>query len=176
MKHRSFLQRSIINGAAAVAFAGAVPAFAAAPVAALTMTSKFELPADFIANNSARTFVRGTIGAQVKLLDDGVFTINSPRLPLIVGRWTITTSQTGKVTCFWAKTDQIDFNGTVLGADKSGNPIVLYSVQVNAPRTDGPGGSGTGTMAPASFQCVQLWTLTSGGGAGIGSGGGAAKR
>ena len=179
MRSLSIIQKTVLTAVAVAALAGARPSLAASPVATLTMTDQGVVPAIFIPDG-VKAFVSGTIGAQVQLLDDGTFTISCRTMPPIVGRWSTNTNQSGSVTCFWAKTDEIDFNGTVVGADQAGNPIVLYSVQVNAPRTDGSGGSGGGRMTPASFQLVQLWTLASGSGGGIGSGGvgsgGGAKR
>lgn len=159
MKHSSF-QRIAFAAAAAIALAGGHSAAAAGLAATLTLSKQIAPVAVFVPDG-APALVNGMTGAQAELVDDGTFTIRSHRLPPIPGLWAVSQGGPGAgMLSLWAKTDQIELNATEIGQDTRGNPVMLCSVQVNAPRTDGAAAPNpAGALAPASLQIVQIWML-----------------
>jgi hypothetical protein len=157
VKTLSRIQKSVLAAITVAAFAR--PAAAASPVAGFTMSAQVAPVAVFV-SDGARSFLAATVNAPVQLLDDGSFLIRCGSLPAIPGRWAnVQSPNAGTVLCLWAKTDQIDFNATQIGADAGGDLLMLYSVQVNAPRTDGaPDPNAPGPLPPASLQAVQVWS------------------
>ena len=103
MRRRFSISTLTLTAAALAAMAGTRPSLAAATY---TMTDRGGLVALFVPDGM-NAFVAGLEGAQAQLLDNGVFTIKSPSLPPITGKWSASLDPDTPGTSFWAKTDQI---------------------------------------------------------------------
>src|SRR5688572_29688597 len=108
-------------------------------------------PMSVFVPDGAEAYIAATKGARLKVLADHTFTITGGELPAIVGRWTgYRSGNAGFMIGLWAKTEQIDLNGTVYSA--TGNDLFInYNVQVNAPRTDGGPLPRQGSLPPTSL-------------------------
>jgi hypothetical protein len=108
-------------------------------------------PMSVFVPDGAEAYIAATQGARLKVLEDHTFTITGGALPAIVGRWTgYRSGAAGFMIGLWAKTDQIDLNGTLY--TPTGNDLFInYNVQVNAPRTDGGALPQPGSLAPTSI-------------------------
>jgi hypothetical protein len=110
--------------------------------------------------DGAAAYIAATKGARLTVLEDHTFTITGGALPAVVGRWTGYRSGTaGFMIGLWAKTEQIDLNGTLYTATGS-DLFINYMVQVNAPRTDGVALPQQGSLAPASIWFMHALPLS----------------
>lgn len=101
--------------------------------------------------DGAEAYIAAAKGARLKILEDHTFSITGGALPAIVGRWTGYRSRdAGFMIGLWAKTEQIDLNGTLYTSTGS-DLFINYNVQVNAPRTDGSALPQQGSLAPTSL-------------------------
>jgi hypothetical protein len=149
----------LLRSALAVA---AVAALAAVPAAAVDTQPKVLIDAPFTLNerpfvvfipDGAKALAAASVGARLRVMEDHSFTISGGSLPPIVGRWGGIRNDETFMLSLWAKTDQVNLNGTLYAVGANGLAIDVF-VQVNAPRTDGGAAPSGGPLPPTS-----LWTI-----------------
>jgi hypothetical protein len=117
-------------------------------------------PMEVFVPDGAEAYIAATKGARLKVLSDHTFTVTGGGLPAIVGRWTgYRSGDAGFMIGLWAKTEQIDLNGT-LYTPTGKDLFINYNVQVNAPRTDGGPLPKQGSLPPTSIWFMHALPLS----------------